>query len=79
MDERPDISLERGSAKPARLLERVRDAIRRRNYSYRTEEAYVHWIRRFIFFSGKRHPDAMGSAEVTAGGQGVASPRDRLS
>jgi hypothetical protein len=41
-----------------RLLDRVRDAIRRRHYSARTEETYVHWIRRFIYFSGKRHPAA---------------------
>jgi integron integrase len=44
----------------------VRDAIRRRNYSYRTEDAYVQWIRRFIHFSGKRHPLELGAAEVTA-------------
>jgi integron integrase len=44
----------------------VREAVRRRHYSPRTEEAYVHWIRRFIFFSGKRHPRGLGAAEVTA-------------
>lgn len=49
-----------------RLLERVHEAIRRRYYSRRTEEAYVHWIKRFIFFSGKRHPEVLGEAEVTA-------------
>ena len=49
-----------------RLLERVHQAIRVRHYSRRTEEAYVHWIRRFILFNGKRHPDTMGEAEVTA-------------
>ena len=49
-----------------RLLDRVRDAIRRRHYSPRTEETYVHWIRRFIHFSGKRHPAQLGAAEVTA-------------
>jgi integron integrase len=53
------------SAAP-RLLERVRDAIRRRHYSDRTEETYVHWIKRFIHFSGKRHPAEMGAEEVTA-------------
>jgi site-specific recombinase XerD len=36
------------------------------HYSRRTEKAYVHWIRRFIFFHGKRHPAEMGAAEVTA-------------
>jgi integrase len=53
-------------AKGPRLLDLVREAIRRRNYSYRTEETYVHWIRRFIYFSGKRHPMVMGAVEVTA-------------
>ncbi len=53
-----------GTPKP-RLLDRVREAIRARHYSARTEKAYVHWIRRFIFFHGKRHPAGMGAAEVT--------------
>ena len=52
--------------KAPRLLEQVRDAIRRRHYSERTEETYVHWIKRFIFFSGKRHPAELGGEEVTA-------------
>jgi hypothetical protein len=39
-----------------RLLNRVREAIRRKHYSRRTEETYIHWIKRFIYFSGKRHP-----------------------
>jgi len=47
-----------------RLLERVRAAIRARHYSYRTEQAYVHWIRRFIRFHGRRHPTEMGKREV---------------
>ena len=49
-----------------RLLDRVRDAIRRLHYSRRTEETYIHWIKRFIFFSNRRHPKEMGAAEVTA-------------
>jgi integron integrase len=53
------------AAKP-RLLDRVREAIRTRHYSGRTEKAYVHWIKRYIFFHGKRHPAAMGAPEVTA-------------
>jgi integron integrase len=52
------------TARP-RLLDQVRDAIRRRHYSPRTEETYVHWIKRFIFFHGKRHPREMAAAEVT--------------
>lgn len=52
--------------RPPRLLDRVREAIRSRHYSRRTEKAYVHWIRRFIFFHDKRHPAEMGASEVTA-------------
>ncbi|CAN5876313.1 integron integrase [soil metagenome] len=48
-----------------KLLDQVRQAIRVRHYSRRTEEAYVGWIRRFIVFNGKRHPAAMGGAEVS--------------
>ncbi|HEY3054218.1 MAG TPA: phage integrase N-terminal SAM-like domain-containing protein, partial [Thermoanaerobaculia bacterium] len=50
---------------PPRLLDRVRQAIRVRHYSLRTEEAYVGWIRRYILFHRKRHPSAMGAQEVT--------------
>jgi integron integrase len=49
-----------------RLLDRTLEAIRARHYSRRTEKAYVHWIKRYIFFHGKRHPVEMGTAEVTA-------------
>jgi integron integrase len=48
-----------------RLLDRVREAIRARHYSRRTEKAYVGWIKRYIFFHGKRHPAEMGGPEVT--------------
>src|SRR6185436_13783376 len=53
-------------SKAPRLLDQVRDAIRRKHYSPRTEETYVHWIKRFIYFHAKRHPAGMGEAEVTA-------------
>lgn len=49
-----------------RLLDEVRAALRRLHYSYRTEHAYIHWIRRFIFFHGKRHPREMGERELAA-------------
>lgn len=49
-----------------KLLDRVRDAIRTRHYSPRTEEAYIHWIRRFIVHHDRRHPREMGAAEVSA-------------
>ena len=48
-----------------KLLDQVREAIRMRHYSGRTEEAYVGWIKRFILFHGKRHPLDMGEDEIT--------------
>jgi site-specific recombinase XerD len=48
-----------------RLLDRVRQALRARHMSRRTEEAYVAWIRRYIFFHHKRHPAEIGAPEVT--------------
>ena len=57
-----------GAASPIRprLLEQVRNSIRRKHYSLRTEDSYVHWIKRFIYFHGKRHPRDLGEPEVTA-------------
>ena len=49
-----------------RLLDRVRERIRVKHYSIRTEQAYVDWIRRFILFHGKRHPQELGAPEVEA-------------
>jgi len=49
--------------RPKKLLDQVRDAIRLKHYSIRTEEAYVNWIRRYILFHNKRHPAEMGNAE----------------
>jgi len=71
-----DTALEAQTPKRARLLDQVRDAIRRRHYSLRTEDTYVHWIKRFIYFSGKRHPGELGAAEVTAFLNYLARERD---
>ena len=49
-----------------RLLDQVRECIRVKHYSLRTQDAYLHWIRRFILFNGKRHPREMGGTEVEA-------------
>lgn len=49
-----------------KLLDQVRDAIRARHYSRRTEEAYAHWIRKYILFHGKRHPRELTAGHVTA-------------
>lgn len=46
------------------LLDQVREAIRLRHYSIRTEEAYVNAVRRFILYHGKRHPREMGTDEI---------------
>lgn len=61
-------SLNGVAAKPSerKLLDVVRDAIRLKHYSIRTEEAYVNWIRRFILFHDKRHPKDMGGPEIEA-------------
>jgi len=47
-----------------KLLDQVREAIRTRHYSPKTEDSYVHWIKRFIFFHNKRHPAEMGEKEI---------------
>lgn len=44
------------SSRKPKLLDQLREAIRVRHYSIRTEEAYVQWVRRYIYFHGKRHP-----------------------
>ena len=49
-----------------RLLDQVRDALRVRHYSLRTEASYLQWIKRFILFHNKRHPLEMGEQEITA-------------
>lgn len=53
-------------AKAPRLLDRMRAELQVRHYSRRTEEAYVHWVRRFVLFHGKRHPAALGEREIAA-------------
>ena len=53
------------AAKP-RLLEQVRQSLRVKHYSLRTEEAYLYWIRYFIRFHKKRHPKDMSGKEVEA-------------
>ena len=48
-----------------RLLDQVRNAIRRKHYSIRTEQSYIDWIKRYIFFHNKRHPKEMGEREIS--------------
>ena len=62
-----------------RLLDQVRERIRYKHYSLRTEQQYVYWVRAFVRFHGLRHPHETGAAEVGhRGGHGVVSPLDRL-
>ena len=50
--------------KPKKLLELAKEILRRKHYSIRTEETYVGWIKRYIFFHNKRHPKDMGVPEI---------------
>ena len=59
----PMLPESRPANKP-KLLDQIRELMRAKYYAIRTEEAYVGWIRRFILFSGKRHPSEMGGREV---------------
>lgn len=64
---------------PSTLISRIRTEIRRRNYSYRTEQAYTSWVVRFVKFHNLRHPENMAEKEVVeylnylAEGRGVAA------
>jgi len=51
-------------SRPRKLLDQVHDAIRLRHYSYRTEQAYIGWIRRYILFHDKRYPKDMSGVEA---------------
>ena len=50
--------------RPKKLLDQVREVIRLKHYSIRTEEAYVTWIKRYILFHNKRHPQEMSASEI---------------
>jgi hypothetical protein len=50
----------------ARLFDQVREVMRFKHYSLRTEQTYLEWMKRFIFFHQKRHPREMGAPEVKA-------------
>lgn len=69
-------SADPASPKPPKLLEQVRQHLRALHYSLRTEETYLHWIKRFILFHGKRHPRTMGAPEVEAFLSHLAVDRD---
>jgi integron integrase len=58
-----------------KLLDQVRQAIRTRHYSDKTEKAYIHWIKRYIFFHNKRHPMEMAEPEIGLFLSSLASDR----
>ena len=55
-----------GQGRPARLFDQVRQVIRRKHYSYRTEQCYLHWMKRYIHFNNKRHPNELAETEIAA-------------
>src|SRR5438309_11809327 len=58
-----------------KLLDQVREVARMKHYSIRTEQAYVDWIKRYIFFHNKRHPADMAEPEIRAFISELASKR----
>src|ERR671924_272663 len=65
MGDMPPILCASARQNKPKLLDQVRDVIRRKHFSIRTEQAYVDWIRRFILFHNKRHPAEMAEQELT--------------
>ena len=57
----PNLPDESTAAKPPKLLDQVRDKLRVKHYSIRTEQAYLDWIKRYIFFHDKQHPKNLGA------------------
>ena len=60
----PNFSDKNDTTRPPKLLDQVRDKLRVKHYSIRTEHTYVDWIKRFILFHGKRHPKDMGARDI---------------
>ena len=48
----------------SKFLNEIRDVIRTKRYSLRTEKSYIYWVKAFILFNDKRHPEQMGAAEI---------------
>ena len=59
-------SIRHAAPQQPRLLEQLRDKIRVKHYSIRTEHVYIDWVKRFIRFHGMRHPKELGAAQVEA-------------
>jgi len=56
--------MEAQEKKPPKLLDQVRESVRLRHYSYKTEKSYIQWVKRYILFHNKRHPKDMGEKEI---------------
>jgi len=67
---------DKAPARPRMLSDVVREAIRVRHYSLKTEKAYVHWIKRLVLWSGRRHPRDLGPADIEAFLSDLATTRD---
>jgi hypothetical protein len=80
----PNFSDKSTMTNPPKLLDQVRDKLRVKHYSIRTEHAYTDRIRRYVIFHGKRHPKNLGARDIEAflihlavAGKAVVSPLDR--
>ena len=62
----PNFPDKRTTIKPPKLLDQVRNKLRVKHCSICTEQTYADWIKRYIYFHGKRHPKEMGALEVEA-------------
>ena len=62
----PNFSDKSTTANPPRLLDQVRDKLRVKHYSIRTEQTYTDWIKRYIYFHDKRHPKDLGARDIEA-------------
>jgi integron integrase len=62
----PNVPDKSTTSNPPKLMDQLRDKLRVKHYSIRTEQTYSGWIKRYIYFHGKRHPKDMGAAEIEA-------------
>jgi len=62
----PNFSDKSTTANPPKLLDQVRDKLRVKHYSIRTEQSYIGWIKRYIYFHDKRHPKDLGASDIEA-------------
>ncbi|CAG0983756.1 Tyrosine recombinase XerD [Geobacteraceae bacterium] len=62
----PNFSDKSTTTNPPKLLDQVRDRLRVKHYSIRTEQTYIHWIKRYIYFHDKRHPKDLGARDIEA-------------